>query len=138
MRNVHTQVAHHNGAIDIAIEKPGTADKEVRYDVQSVEILGPGSAKVTSKGGKTYTVKADRPRTRTVSEAEAAVHLTRDEITRFALGQSVFKNGRTFYSVGEYARSLEGQTDPNALAVVRVSPRLVTTLGFTPQVAYKG
>lgn len=119
MRNVTTQVASANDAFDIAIEKAGTTDKETRYDVVKVNLV---EKTIESKRGKSYRLSEG------VSFNDV-MNLDRGTLAKFALGQPVTAYGKTYASVQEFLGA-NGE-----LSVVRVSPRLVAALGFTPAVA---
>jgi hypothetical protein len=122
--NVITQVASFNNAFDIAIEKAGTADKEIRYDVASLDV-----------NTRTFTSAKNGARFKLVQGPDAAqVARQVDSITlaKFALGQPVQLFGRTYASVQDYVGGAQGD-----LAVTRVSPRLAAALGFTPTAAVR-
>lgn len=148
MRQVNTAVESAENRLDIAIEKPGTADKEVRYDVASVDLSG-GDPVITSSKGKQFRLVAEveggeRPEVDPWEVADHATdYLDYADLGKFLLGQPVELDGETYYSFAEWLQdnpiedTERAEEDEEALAVVRVSPRLVAVLGFTPKAAYE-
>lgn len=146
MRNVNTQVAaseNNPNSLDMAIESPRKSEREGRDIESRVDIVNIDLANntVTTRLGKQYTLEAKNGGGDVVAERiESLVdHFDEQALARFAMGLSATDfDGAEWASVTQFFGDREDEErefPEGARAIVRVSPRLVQALGFTPEVA---
>lgn len=142
-QNVHTQVAESNradaSALDLAVEKPGTADREIRYDVDLAGNRDGAPVARSAKNGTRFALYAGLPGANGDSAEAIVAAAGAEALVAFAQHQPATVGGRKYYSLGQFLanRPAPAQLPGEPLAVTRVSPALAAELGFTPTVAVR-